>query len=149
MSRHILILVENLSVPFTAVAADLIARKEVWFQTGPVAVAIRASISIPGASATGTPPPWRTNAAESGVPSTHVRAPASPRSRKYAGIKPPDVTKRSGAIATPYPANRAAYVDADRDASLVTIAYGWPRRSSSASNAPAPGKIPASSTRTP
>jgi NTE family protein len=41
-------LIEDLPVPFTAVATDLGARKEVWFQTGPVATAVRASIALPG-----------------------------------------------------------------------------------------------------
>jgi NTE family protein len=41
-------LIEELAIPFTAVATDLGARKEVWFQTGPVATAIRASIALPG-----------------------------------------------------------------------------------------------------
>ncbi len=40
--------IEELPVPFTAVATDLLARKAVWFQEGPVDVAIRASIAIPG-----------------------------------------------------------------------------------------------------
>lgn len=40
--------IEDLPVPFTAVATDLFARKEVWFQRGPVDAAIRASIAIPG-----------------------------------------------------------------------------------------------------
>jgi len=40
--------IEDLSVPYTAVATDLAARREVWFQHGPVAQAIRASIAIPG-----------------------------------------------------------------------------------------------------
>jgi NTE family protein len=40
-------LIEDLPVPFTAVATDLLARKEVWFQRGPVADAVRASISLP------------------------------------------------------------------------------------------------------
>ena len=39
--------IEDLPVPFTAVATDLLARKEVWFQRGPVEVAIRASIALP------------------------------------------------------------------------------------------------------
>lgn len=39
--------IEDLSVPFTAVATDLMSRKEVWFQRGPVEVAIRASIALP------------------------------------------------------------------------------------------------------
>ena len=40
-------LIEDLPVPFTAVATDLLARKEVWFQRGPVEAAIRASIALP------------------------------------------------------------------------------------------------------
>ncbi|MFN8035796.1 MAG: patatin-like phospholipase family protein [Acidimicrobiia bacterium] len=41
-------LIEELPLPYTAVATDLFARKPVWFQRGPVDVAIRASIAIPG-----------------------------------------------------------------------------------------------------
>ena len=41
------VLIEELPVPFTAVATDLLARKEVWFQRGPVEVALRASIALP------------------------------------------------------------------------------------------------------
>lgn len=41
-------LIEDLAIPFTAVATDLGARREVWFSSGPVEVAIRASIAIPG-----------------------------------------------------------------------------------------------------
>jgi NTE family protein len=40
--------IEDMPVPYTAVATDLLAHKEVWFQRGPADVAIRASISIPG-----------------------------------------------------------------------------------------------------
>lgn len=40
--------IEDLPIPYTAVATDLVARKEVWFQRGPVDVAVRASIAIPG-----------------------------------------------------------------------------------------------------
>jgi NTE family protein len=40
--------IEDLPIPFTAVATDLLSRREVWFQRGPVEVAIRASIAIPG-----------------------------------------------------------------------------------------------------
>lgn len=40
--------IEDLPLAYTAVATDLIARKEVWFQRGPLATAIRASIAIPG-----------------------------------------------------------------------------------------------------
>ena len=41
-------LIEELPIPFTAVATDLHARREVWFQRGPMTSAIRASIAIPG-----------------------------------------------------------------------------------------------------
>jgi len=40
--------IEDLAIPFTAVATDLIAGKSVWLQRGPVDAAIRASIAIPG-----------------------------------------------------------------------------------------------------
>lgn len=39
--------IEDLAVPYTAVATDLLSRKEVWFQRGPVEVAVRASVAIP------------------------------------------------------------------------------------------------------
>lgn len=39
--------IDDLPIPYTAVATDLLARKEVWFQRGPLDVAIRASIAIP------------------------------------------------------------------------------------------------------
>jgi NTE family protein len=39
--------IEDLPIAYTAVATDLLARKEVWFQRGRVDVAIRASIAIP------------------------------------------------------------------------------------------------------
>lgn len=39
--------IEDLPVAYTAVATDLEARREVWFQRGPLDVAIRASIAIP------------------------------------------------------------------------------------------------------
>jgi NTE family protein len=39
--------IEDLPIPFTAVATDLLAGKEVWFQRGPVDAAIRASIALP------------------------------------------------------------------------------------------------------
>lgn len=42
------IAIEDLPIPFTAVATDLEARREVWFQRGPLATAVRASIAIPG-----------------------------------------------------------------------------------------------------
>jgi len=42
------ITVEQLPIPFTSVATDLIAGKSVWLQRGPVDDAIRASIAIPG-----------------------------------------------------------------------------------------------------
>lgn len=40
--------IENLPIPYTAVATDLITGKSVWLQRGPVDAAIRASIAIPG-----------------------------------------------------------------------------------------------------
>ena len=40
--------IEDLPVPYTAVATDLDARREVWFQRGPLVPAIRASVAIPG-----------------------------------------------------------------------------------------------------
>jgi NTE family protein len=39
--------IEDLPIPTTIVATDLLARKEVWFQRGPLDLAIRASIAIP------------------------------------------------------------------------------------------------------
>lgn len=39
--------IENLPLPYTAVATDLLAHKEVWFQEGPLDQAIRASVAIP------------------------------------------------------------------------------------------------------
>jgi len=40
--------IEELPIPYTAVATDLLTGKSVWFQRGPVDAAIRASIAIPG-----------------------------------------------------------------------------------------------------
>jgi NTE family protein len=40
--------IEELPIPFTSVATDLITGKSVWLQRGPVEDAIRASIAIPG-----------------------------------------------------------------------------------------------------
>lgn len=40
--------IEDLPIPYTAVATDLAARKAVWFQRGALLAAMRASISIPG-----------------------------------------------------------------------------------------------------
>ena len=40
--------IEELPIPYTAVATDLIGGKSVWLQRGPVDEAIRASIAIPG-----------------------------------------------------------------------------------------------------
>lgn len=40
--------IEELRIPYTAVATDLLAGKSVWFQRGPLDEAIRASIAIPG-----------------------------------------------------------------------------------------------------
>jgi NTE family protein len=39
--------IEDLPIPFTAVATDLLSRKEVWFQEGPLTMALRASIALP------------------------------------------------------------------------------------------------------
>jgi len=39
--------IEDLSMPYTAVAVDLDAQREVWFSRGPLFDAIRASIAIP------------------------------------------------------------------------------------------------------
>jgi len=40
--------IEQLPIPFTAVATDLVAGREVWLQEGLLSDAIRASIAIPG-----------------------------------------------------------------------------------------------------
>tara|TARA_B100001109_G_scaffold167044_1_gene136069 strand:+ start:25415 stop:26344 length:930 start_codon:yes stop_codon:yes gene_type:complete len=40
-------LIEDLSIPFTAVSVDLKSKKEVWFQNGPLNQAIRSSAAIP------------------------------------------------------------------------------------------------------
>ena len=40
--------IEDLPRPFAAVATDLATGREVWFQSGPVLDAVRASIAIPG-----------------------------------------------------------------------------------------------------
>jgi NTE family protein len=42
------VVIEELPIPYTAVATDLISGKSVWLQRGPVDAAIRASIAIPG-----------------------------------------------------------------------------------------------------
>lgn len=39
--------IEDLSLSYTAVATDLLAHKEIWFQEGPLHQAIRASVAIP------------------------------------------------------------------------------------------------------
>ncbi len=39
--------IEDLPVPYTAVATDLYGRREMWFQNGPLELAIRASAAIP------------------------------------------------------------------------------------------------------
>ncbi|MDN4482678.1 patatin-like phospholipase family protein [Demequina lignilytica] len=39
--------IEDLPIPYTAVATDLLSQTEVWFTSGPVIEAIRASIAIP------------------------------------------------------------------------------------------------------
>lgn len=40
--------IEDLPIPYTAVATDIDRVREVWFRSGPLLAAIRASISIPG-----------------------------------------------------------------------------------------------------
>lgn len=40
--------IEDLPIPFTAVASDLLKNTEVLFQSGPLALALRASVAIPG-----------------------------------------------------------------------------------------------------
>ena len=40
--------IDELPIPYTSVATDLISGKSVWLQRGPVDAAIRASIAIPG-----------------------------------------------------------------------------------------------------
>jgi NTE family protein len=40
--------IEDLPIPFTAVATDLVTGEERWFQDGPVDAAIRASAALPG-----------------------------------------------------------------------------------------------------
>jgi NTE family protein len=40
--------IENLPIPYTAVATDLVKQQEVWFQSGPMMDAIRASVAVPG-----------------------------------------------------------------------------------------------------
>lgn len=40
-------LIEDLPIPFTAVATDIISKKEVWFQRGNLQYAVRASAAIP------------------------------------------------------------------------------------------------------
>jgi NTE family protein len=41
------LVIEDLAIPYTAVAVDLDAQREVWFSRGPLFDAIRASIAIP------------------------------------------------------------------------------------------------------
>lgn len=42
------VLIEDLPIPYTAVATDIGARREVWFTSGPLASAVRASVAVPG-----------------------------------------------------------------------------------------------------
>ena len=41
-------LIEDLAIPLTTVATDLVRQREVWFQDGSLLQAIRASIAVPG-----------------------------------------------------------------------------------------------------
>ena len=40
--------IQDLAIPYTAVATDIVHQKEVWFQRGSLIEAIRASIAVPG-----------------------------------------------------------------------------------------------------
>jgi NTE family protein len=40
--------IESLPIPFTVVAADIVARKEIWITSGDLLEAVRASIAVPG-----------------------------------------------------------------------------------------------------
>ena len=40
--------IEDLPIRYTAVATDLVKQQEVWFQSGPLLEAIRASVAVPG-----------------------------------------------------------------------------------------------------
>src|SRR5690625_6241337 len=40
--------IEDLPIPYSAVAVDIEREREVWFNEGPLCDAIRASIAIPG-----------------------------------------------------------------------------------------------------
>ncbi|MDP2781853.1 patatin-like phospholipase family protein [Devosia sp.] len=40
--------IEDLKLPFTAVATDISTGREIWLQSGPLATAVRASIGMPG-----------------------------------------------------------------------------------------------------
>lgn len=42
------VLIEELPIPYTAVATDIGARREVWFTSGPLETAVRASVAVPG-----------------------------------------------------------------------------------------------------
>ena len=41
-------LIEELPIPYTAVATDLVKQQEVWFQSGKMMDALRASVAVPG-----------------------------------------------------------------------------------------------------
>jgi NTE family protein len=41
-------LIEDLPIPYTAVATDLVKQQEVWFQSGSMMDALRASVAVPG-----------------------------------------------------------------------------------------------------
>lgn len=62
--------IEQLPVPYTAVATDILAGKSVWFQRGPLDEAIRASIAIPGIIA-----PMRSTAVCSPTAASWIRCP--------------------------------------------------------------------------
>ncbi|MDR2619632.1 MAG: patatin-like phospholipase family protein, partial [Propionibacteriaceae bacterium] len=39
--------IEDCSIPYTAVASDIVSQEEVWLTTGPIVAAVRASVAIP------------------------------------------------------------------------------------------------------
>ena len=41
-------MIEDLPIPYTAVATDLVKQQEVWFQSGKMMDAIRASVAVLG-----------------------------------------------------------------------------------------------------
>jgi predicted acylesterase/phospholipase RssA len=97
--------IEDLPVPYTAVATDLIAGRSVWLQRGPVDAAIRASIAIRASS-----PRTSSTAACSptAASSTHCRwrrsrpsTPTSPSPSASAAVNPAVAPNRSTTTCSP------------------------------------------------